>query len=501
MKDCDIVVPVYNAYDAVKECINSVLEKTKLGDKTKLILIDDKSPDERIVPLLEDYKKNNPRKIMLIKNEKNLGFVQTVNKGMRLTNKDVLILNSDTEVTTGWLDKIRKCAYSDEMIATATPLASFASLASVPTIFAKNELPEGYTLDGMGELVEGCSLKLYPEILSAHGFCMYIKRVVLDRVGFFDEETFGKGYGEENDFCFRCFKYGYRHVLCDDTYILHKGAESFGEKQYHNKELEAKHPEIWPKIETWIRRKDIRKIGNNIALKISVGEKRPNILIVTEKVEDLFEDDSVSVIDMMRKKCNFHILSVKNGYYEIHSYFKDYDFVTGVFEKSMTVEAVRLYSSEYKKMLEEIVSDFEVSLVYLASMKGQCFDVVTVCKERKIDLVACNEKKLNEFKNEIVEEIDVEVWRNEVHKLLKFARKKERIDKAFLKYSSASAINYETLRDKMLDACRINNILEAENRIKKENLEDEGYSGKKGAINKVTRMSKKVKSLIGNRLK
>ena len=66
-------------------------------------------------------------------------------------------------------------------------------------------------------------MNLFPDIPTAHGFCMYIKREAIDDLGLFDEETFGKGYGEENDFSYRCLQAGYRHLLCDNTYILHKG--------------------------------------------------------------------------------------------------------------------------------------------------------------------------------------------------------------------------------------------------------------------------------------
>ena len=82
MSECDVIVPVYNAYDAVKECIESVLKNTDFK-KAHLILIDDKSPDERMIPLLEGYAKKNKNKITLLLNEKNLGFVGTVNRGMK----------------------------------------------------------------------------------------------------------------------------------------------------------------------------------------------------------------------------------------------------------------------------------------------------------------------------------------------------------------------------------------------------------------------------------
>jgi hypothetical protein len=63
---------------------------------------------------------------------------------------------------------------------------------------------------------------------------MYISRALLDAIGDFDEQAFGRGYGEENDFCRRAVKANYRNVLCDDAYVVHVGSCSFGdEKQAH----------------------------------------------------------------------------------------------------------------------------------------------------------------------------------------------------------------------------------------------------------------------------
>ena len=198
MKKCDIIIPIYNAYDCLEPCIESVIKNTDLKNN-RLILIDDKSPDERVIPLLEKYgKKEN---IIFLKNEVNLGFVGTVNKGMKYSNEnDVLLLNSDTEVTKDWLKKIQKCAYTNERIATVTPLSNNATLASVPNMFKVNELPKNTTLEQMAEYVEKAASNEPIELPTGHGFCIFIKRSALDKVGFFDEKAFGKGYGEENDF-------------------------------------------------------------------------------------------------------------------------------------------------------------------------------------------------------------------------------------------------------------------------------------------------------------
>ena len=138
MKSIDIIVPIYNAYEFTEECIKSVIKNTDLTVHT-LVLINDKSPDEKILPMLLKYKnENTDKKIVVLDNEQNMGFVKTVNKGMQYSENDVILLNSDTEVTEGWTEKIQKCAYSNEYIATVTPLTNNGTIASVPNFGIDN---------------------------------------------------------------------------------------------------------------------------------------------------------------------------------------------------------------------------------------------------------------------------------------------------------------------------------------------------------------------------
>lgn len=103
MKKCDVIIPIYNAYNCLKPCIDSVLKYTDMTNN-RLILINDKSTDENVLPLLKKYA--DGKKVILLENEENLGFVGTVNKGMKYSSEnDVLLLNSDTEVTENWLEK------------------------------------------------------------------------------------------------------------------------------------------------------------------------------------------------------------------------------------------------------------------------------------------------------------------------------------------------------------------------------------------------------------
>ena len=171
MKNIDIVVPVYNAYEFTEECIKSILRNTDLK-KHSLILINDKSPDEKILPMLKKYQQENQDKnIVVLENEVNLGFVGTVNKGMQYSKNDVILLNSDTEVTKNWIEKISQCAYSNKYIATVTPLTNNGTICSVPNFGIDNELPEGITLEEYAEMIEKISANRYPELTTGNGFC------------------------------------------------------------------------------------------------------------------------------------------------------------------------------------------------------------------------------------------------------------------------------------------------------------------------------------------
>ena len=143
--------------------------------------------------------------------------------GMADSTRDVVLLNSDTEVTAGWLGKLQAAAYSSPAVATVTPFSNNATLVSLPRSFEVNAIPTGHDVDSFAALVERASRREYPRIPTGVGLCLYIKRKALDALGLFDEGRFGLGYGEENDFCLRALAAGYVHVLDDATFIFHAG--------------------------------------------------------------------------------------------------------------------------------------------------------------------------------------------------------------------------------------------------------------------------------------
>jgi GT2 family glycosyltransferase len=219
-----VVVPVYNAADDLARCLDA-LRATVAGD-TEVVVIDDASPDRAVQGLLASLERSCPSSWRFLANETNRGFVATANRGLLMIGGDVVLLNSDTIPTPGWLQGLERCLASDEAIATATPWTNNGEIASIPRFCQANPMPDDPARVALAIARSGPPR--YPELPTAVGFCMAISRRAIDHVGVFDEALFGKGYGEENDFSMRVAGAGMRNVLCDDVYVAHVGGRSFG---------------------------------------------------------------------------------------------------------------------------------------------------------------------------------------------------------------------------------------------------------------------------------
>lgn len=223
-----VVVPVYNALDDLKVCIERLVKHT--DDDVDIIFIDDASPDPLIATVLEEASLK--RNIRVFSNAENLGFTRTVNRGIELAgSNDVVLLNSDARVTPRWLQGLKRALSTDANIATVTPMSDRAGAFSAPNIGNDNNLPDGISEADYAVAFRRNSIGYYPTVPTGNGFCMYIRRRCLDELGSFDAEAFPRGYGEENDFCMRAGRAGWRHVIDDRTYIFHDRNKSFGEQK------------------------------------------------------------------------------------------------------------------------------------------------------------------------------------------------------------------------------------------------------------------------------
>ena len=218
----DIVIPVYAGLVETLCCIRSVLGTTTRAE-AELVIVNDASPDSELCRALARFAEEGC--ITLLTNSSNLGFPGAANKGMNLhPERDIVLLNADTELFGDWLERLKFAAYSDENAGTVTPLGECASIMSYP-LDGKHSKAMAAEIDRIAREVNA---RKVVELPVGVGFCLYIKRACLAETGSFDVSTFSKGYGEENDFCLRARRLGWRHLAATDLFVRHWGARSFG---------------------------------------------------------------------------------------------------------------------------------------------------------------------------------------------------------------------------------------------------------------------------------
>ena len=268
----DIVIPVYRGEAETRACIESVLASNGTL-RREVIVINDASPESTIGAWLQRLSKEG--RITLIEHPENRGFVASANEGMGLhRDRDVVLLNSDTEVPPGWLDRLAAHAARDTAIGTVTPFTNNGTICSYPRPHVANSLPWRETTATLDAVFASSNSGVAVEIPTAVGFCMYVTRRCLEKVGFFDEARYGTGYGEEVDFCMRAARAGFRHVLAADTFVRHVGGVSFGTVS-DDRRVKAQamvdqlYPEFQPRLREFLERDPVA------ALRARVDQARP----------------------------------------------------------------------------------------------------------------------------------------------------------------------------------------------------------------------------------
>lgn len=251
----DIVLPVYNASSELRHCLDALIDR--LPAWANLQIVDDASPARDITTLLRQHPITRMSRVRVLRNLRNLGFVRNVNAAIARTTNDVVLLNSDTVVTHGWLDRLIAGLLSDPAIATVTPFSNNAEICSLPAFCRANPVPADPEVLARAAVKAGPPT--YPDLPTGVGFCMAIRREAWADVGELDALTFGRGYGEENDWCFRATARGWRHVLCDDAYVVHVGGMSFAHTGHQPggeqlEKLVALHPDYNAVIADFIQR-------------------------------------------------------------------------------------------------------------------------------------------------------------------------------------------------------------------------------------------------------
>ncbi|MDD3415384.1 MAG: glycosyltransferase [Lachnospiraceae bacterium] len=275
----DIIIPVYNGYEYLEPLVRGI-EKTAMP--YRVIFINDNSPDIRVTEFLKQYKETHENTI-LIQNEKNLGFVKSVNKGFCLSSNHIALVNTDVEVPDQWLERLMQPILTGKKIASSTPFTNCGTICSFPDFCKDNELLEGMSL----AQIDGEFMNIrpsYTKMPTGVGFCMGINREAIHKIGLFDE-IYKKGYCEENDWCQRAIKKGYKNVQVENLFVYHKHGGSFSseEKIAYQKEnqkiLQKRYPNYLRLVAQYCEKDPNQKIRDYVLLRLLMEKNEEPVIM------------------------------------------------------------------------------------------------------------------------------------------------------------------------------------------------------------------------------
>lgn len=214
-----IILVTYNQYEYTQKCINSIFKHTKKN--YEVIVVDNASADNTV----KELKKN--KNIRLICNNENLGFPKAVNQGINAAiGENILLLNNDTVVTEGWLERMVEVIESHPSIGIVGPMSNSVSGVQLDQNAKYNTMQEMELYAAKIKEINNKKAGAFPRVAF---LCTLIKRELIDKIGGLDER-FTPGNFEDDDFCLRAQLAGYKTVIAADVFIHHYGSKSFTAK-------------------------------------------------------------------------------------------------------------------------------------------------------------------------------------------------------------------------------------------------------------------------------
>ena len=257
-----VIIPVYNGYKYLDKLFKDVY---KTNMKFKLLVVNDRSTDNRVDEFLVDFQVSHPDAIIL-ENEKNMGFLPSVNRALEYSKgHHVALVNTDVELPSGWLERLMSPILEDEKIATTTPFTNSGTICSFPNFCEDNKIYDSLSVDDVDSTFRKLNAQKF-DTPTGVGFCMGMNKAAIEVVGLLDEESFGKGYAEENDWCQRAIKKGYKNVHICNLYVYHNHGGSFpsDEKkrllEEHRINLLKKHPQYEIDVAQYCSEDPARKV-------------------------------------------------------------------------------------------------------------------------------------------------------------------------------------------------------------------------------------------------
>lgn len=391
-----VIVAVHDAVDETRNCIASLLRHVEFGTGDRLLVIDDASTDPAIGKLLESI--TGLHGVTVVRNPANLGYTKTVNAGCKLAGSDdVVLLNSDTVVGPHWLRNLKITAYRRDRIGTVTAVSDNAGAFSVPYP-GTNPMPDGADTDMMARAAMDIGMVGPIDVPTGNGFCLYIKRELIDAIGLFDEAAFPQGYGEENDFCMRAIAVGWYNTVDPRTWVHHVRSASFGDRRQAlaeagSEQVQAMHPGYSGAIRTIATSPDFvtarYRIDRQFRL-LASGERRPRpriMYVISTRIGGVPQTNR----DLMRALAGeyecYALCCDCNALEVLRASDTDYEVIER-YPLSVPLTFATHVSREYDEIVGAILLRFGIDLLHVRHLAWHSLNLVDVARGLAIPIIA-----------------------------------------------------------------------------------------------------------------
>jgi GT2 family glycosyltransferase len=247
-----VIVPTTNNSEQLYPCLTSIVSHSDMK-VTEIIVVDNGSTDSTN-QICEIFKTQLGDSFKFVRLEENKGFCVGTNEGLKISSgKYVVWLNDDTLATTNWLEGLRSSIETPHMthsnIGLAGPRSNCVAggqhikelskmlptdLATVtPQVLAESHKYRLQSADGSVLNAERLTTFL-------SGFCLMVKREVMDKIGYIDE-LYSPGGFCDNDYVTRAIRAGFGCVISEHSFVYHAGSQT----------LNRLYPEMRGGVKNW----------------------------------------------------------------------------------------------------------------------------------------------------------------------------------------------------------------------------------------------------------
>ena len=210
---CDLVLLSWNHLEQTRPCLESLMACTDVP--CRLIIVDNGSEPAVRRNLQGVRPQGAIQEVRLLQNEANEGFPRGLNRGLAISTAPfACLLNNDLRFTGGWLRELIAVAEANPSVGLVNPASNTFG----------HRAPRG-ALGERDPAEDRANRGVYSEVGMCIGFCLLIKRELLERIGGLSEDV-ERIFFEDEDYSMRAAAAGYRCVVAEGAYVEHAEHQS-----------------------------------------------------------------------------------------------------------------------------------------------------------------------------------------------------------------------------------------------------------------------------------